>query len=261
MGFFFVGSSERLIDDRMNPHNKHTINPKYTKIIVTTGYSYYRETKNTELIDIDGDCTVSLPDYPRKIDGATGVYIDGRIVICGGGYPVTNKCYQLKNGSGAFELAYTMREKRYYARSIVTQGKMFITGGHNGNNYVGTGEFINNQISKNDETSPIIQLPEAVHFHAVVNIDQSTIFLIGGDAINMTYSKKTHFYNYVTEKWRNGPELITGRFGHTAGVLIDHKTHKQHIAVVGGFRNGNFDHNSVELLLHGQYLWSQGKFM
>ena len=126
----------------MNPHNKHKINPKYTKIIVTTGYSYYRETKNTELIDIDGDCTVSLPDYPRKIDGATGVYIDGRILICGGGYPVTNKCYQLKNGSKGFELAYTMREKRYYARSIVTQGKMFITGGHNGNDYVGTGEFL-----------------------------------------------------------------------------------------------------------------------
>ena len=247
---------EKPLHDR-----KHVLNSKSTKIIVTTGYGSSRELNNTELIDSNGDCIASLPDYPMKIDGATGVYIDGKIIICGGGYPVTNKCYQLRKGGKEFELIYTMKQKRYNARSIVTQQKMLLSGGHNGNSYIGTGEFINTQISKATEPSFNIQLPEAVLFHAIININQSTFFLIGGDTIKMTYSKKTHFYNQVTKEWTVGPELIAGRWGHTAGILIDHETHTQHIAVVGGFRNGNVDENSVELLLYGQTLWSQGMLL
>ena len=244
---------EKLVHER-----KPMLTSKSTKIIVTTGYGSSRELNNTELIDINGDCIASLPDYPMKIDGATGVYIDGKIIICGGGYPVTNKCYQLRKGGKEFELIYTMKQKRFFAKSIVTQQKMLLSGGHNGNSYIGTGEFINPQISNTSEPSFNIQLPEAVHFHAIVKINQTTLFLIGGETIKMTYSKKTHFYNHVTKEWTDGPELIAGRWGHTAGILIDHETQTQHIAVVGGFRNGNVDENSVELLLYGQTLWSQG---
>ena len=82
---------EKIIHDR-----KPLLTSKSTKIIMTTGYGHSRELNNTELIDINSDCKASLPDYPMKIDGATGVYIDGKIIICGGGHPVTNKCYQLR---------------------------------------------------------------------------------------------------------------------------------------------------------------------
>ena len=228
--------------------------------MVTTGYATSGELNNTELIDINGDCIAVLPDYPIKIEGATGVYMDGKVVICGGGSQITNKCYQLKKGDKTFKEVYTMKQKRYYARSIVIQGEMLVSGGHNGNTYIGTGEFINNQISKNTEPRNNLQLPEAVHLHAIVSIDQSTFFLIGGDTIKKTYSQKTHFYNHLTGEWTKGPDLLAGRWGHTAGVLIDHKTHSQHIAVVGGFRRGNVNKNNVELLLHGHNFWSKGIF-
>ena len=68
----------------------------YNKIIITTGDNG-NDLSNTEVIDITGDCsTQNLPNYPILLRGATGVYINGTVVICGGGYPETRKCYSLK---------------------------------------------------------------------------------------------------------------------------------------------------------------------
>ena len=43
-------------------------------------------TSNTELIDINGSCTTTLPDYTESggLESGTGLYIDNKIVICGG---------------------------------------------------------------------------------------------------------------------------------------------------------------------------------
>ena len=61
-----------------------------TKIIATAGYSgIYPDiviNRKSELIDINDECTTALPDYPLGVIGATGVYVDGKIVICGGAY-------------------------------------------------------------------------------------------------------------------------------------------------------------------------------
>ena len=229
----------------------NTIDAINTKIVVTTGYGSSGDLSSTELININGECTASLPDYPVKLHAATGVFVDGTIIICGGYPPFSNKCYQLKNGKDEFELVYGMDENRYYAKSIAAQGKMLVLGGYNGKNIIGTGEYIIPQISNNTAPGPNIQLPEPVYHHAIVNINETTIYLIGG--YTTTYSKKTHFYNHVTKEWASGPELITGRAYHTAGVITDHETLAQHIAVVGGWGL-----DSVELLFHGKNSWSEG---
>ena len=41
---------------------------------------------HSEVIDLNGECNSTLPDYPLGVLGATGLYVDGKIVICGGGY-------------------------------------------------------------------------------------------------------------------------------------------------------------------------------
>ena len=64
--------------------------------MITTGDNG-NDLSNTEVIDIAGSCsTQNLPNYPILLRGATGVYINGTVVICGGGYPIIRKCYSLK---------------------------------------------------------------------------------------------------------------------------------------------------------------------
>ena len=236
---------------------------EFTKIIVTTGFGNSGDMSTTELIDVNGTCTSSLPNYPVKIKAATGVYIDGKIVICGGNYPYSNKCYQLMNDEDAFELIYAMDEYREGAKAIVSQGNMLVTGGRDNDTYnkIITSEFVNYLIQNNTASRLKIQMPEPVHRHAILNINHSTIFLIGGVTASSSYTKKTHYYNHNTKQWKKGPELKIGRSTHTAGLLIDHVTLNQHVAVVGGFNLANGGKlNSVELLLHGENVWSQGTF-
>ena len=74
---------------------------------------------NTELIDLDGNCQLSLPDYPMLVDGgATGVYYNDEIVVCGG--YLTNICYNLQRGWSSFEFFATMENKRYDATGYLT---------------------------------------------------------------------------------------------------------------------------------------------
>ena len=214
----------------------------------------------TEIIDLNGTCTVSLPDYPLKLDGATGVYVDGRIVICGGGYPDANKkCYQLEKGGETFELVFTMEANVRYPKSIVHQGYMLRTGGYyNGEvNISGTAEYINHQISNITAPKPMILLPEPVSQHAILNINQFKSILIGGITDRAAYLRRTYFYDHM--KWIDGPLLNIGRKDLTAGVLVDHETEQQHIAVIGGTDGKMLD--SVELLLQGHRFWIKGIFM
>ena len=224
---------------------------------MTTGWDGSSPLSYTEIIDFNGTCTTSLPEYPMKLDGATGVYVDGKIVICGGGYPISNdKCYQLEKGKETFELIFTMEIEERYAESIVHQGYMLTTGGYKngGDNLIGTAEFINHKTSNNTAPKPQIILSEPVSQHAIFSINETTSFLIGGITSSAAYSRKTYFYDHMT--WIDGPPLNIGRKDLTAGVLIDHETKQQHIAVVGGFDGERLD--SVELLLHGQDFWSKG---
>ena len=78
----------------------------------------------------------------------------------------------------------------------------------------------------------------------------------GGYTSSDFYSRKTHYFNHSSQTWKDGPNLMYGRFDHTAGVVIDHVTHTQHIAVVGGYNEGVLD--SVELLFNGETQWKKG---
>ena len=182
--------------------------------------------------------------------------------------PNEKRCYQLEKGDKEFKLVYTMDEKRIFAKSIVDQGIMLVSGGSNGyyvGNNIGTGEFINNEIGNNTAPRSKINLPEPITNHAFINLNQSTSFLIGGVHKLLippyTNSRKTYFINSNTKEWTSGPDLKYGRVNHAAGTLIDHTTKKQHIAVVAGWETGWANEgttNSVELLLHGDNEWTQG---
>ena len=130
--------------------------------------------------------------------------------------------------------------------------------------YSETGEYINHQTGNDTIPKPKINLPEPMHSHSFISINQSTSLLIGGMRLTTGMSNKTHFFNNDNNKWKSGPDLLQSRCYHAAGVLTDYATGKQHVAVVGGLGNGVFAAetlNSVELLLHGENSWIQGTFI
>ena len=90
---------------------------------------------NTEVIDLSGDGSVSLPNYPKRIHGTTGQFFDEKAIICGGysmengGEGVTNECFVLRKAAASFENFTRMQENRINARSFVTQDHIWVTGG------------------------------------------------------------------------------------------------------------------------------------
>ena len=70
-------------------------------------------------------------------------------------------------------------------------------------------------------------------------------------------ANRTYYFNHQSQTWKDGPTLMSPRWFHTAGLIMDHVTHTQHIAVVGGiFLDELLD--SVELLLNGNTQFTKG---
>ena len=224
------------------------------------------------MFDVSDKCSASLLGYPIPLAYSTGLFIDNKIVICGGirstDMTCVKKCYQLKNSYDSFELVYSMKEERKYSKSISLQGNMLVTGG-SGSLYCDskevsdTGEYINLQFGNNSAPKPDIKLPEPFGGHSLIKINESMVFLLGGvtnwNAV-YNFSKTTYYWNINSNEWKRGPDLKIGRYGHTAGVLIDHATNTKIVAVVGGEPHccDWVATNSVELLKQGQNDWITG---
>ena len=194
----------------------------------------------------------------------TGLLINNKMVICGGTMDwdiVNEKCYELKHGNDTFQLVYSMKEARFNTKGVMLQNSMLVTGGVLQSAQLSdTGEYINLQLGNNTAPKPNIQLLEPIAEHSIIKINQSMFLLTGGINNEHIVSNKTYFWKIDTNEWKSGPDLKIGRTRHTAGVLIDHSYNSKIVAVVGGqgtYFNVPFD--SVELLIPGQNVWSQGK--
>ena len=55
-----------------------------SKFLVTTGFNDNLELDSTEMINLKDSCTKTLPNYPEKLYLATGEFINGIVLICGG---------------------------------------------------------------------------------------------------------------------------------------------------------------------------------
>ena len=65
-----------------------------SKIFMTTGKINGSEGTNiTEIVDLNGNCTPVLPNYPKRLYWAVGEFINGTILICGG-YRRASKMYK-----------------------------------------------------------------------------------------------------------------------------------------------------------------------
>ena len=222
-------------------------------LVVTSGYGYSGDLSNTENIDIDN---YSEPpnylDHPRRIHGATGGFLHQDFVTCGGrdlNEDVTNKCYML----GSEEPFATMMKERLLAASIVLEpGKLWILGGSDTGYVFSSTEYIFAD-GRNEEGPP---MPIVLWGHAMVKINDTTSFLVGGLRIQ-DLSEKTWYYN---GKWLDGPDLKTARWGHSVGIIRDSVTDQVYLIAAGGYLI-NTSLKDVEILSVTGTAWETGKLL
>ena len=164
-------------------------------------------------------------------------------MISCGGYE-ENKCYTLKKG-GSWTLLGNFSKPRKYSSSVVIGNSLYVIGS-SGNLCESIESIsINGQITQHEPG-----YPHCISGHSSVSINRTT---------SITIADGFAAYYYNGKEFSKGPDLITGRHFHAAGLLRDKKTNDEYIAVVGG-RDSNTKKtlDSVELLKIGDNKWKAG---
>ena len=194
----------------------------------------------------------NMAPFAKEVYGATGALVDGKPLICGGGYSgYYDECYMITKSSTSY--VSKMKSKRSGAASVLVNiNKLWVLGGWDGSRLSST-EYI----GIGSSTGP--QLPLAVNGHAMVALNTYTFILIGG--YSSGYLSKTFYFQESNQDWIPGPEMDTARGYHAAGVGIDTATSQHYIAVTGGryHDSGYIYLDSVEILYSGETEWQTGK--
>merc|ERR1739848_771547 len=90
----------------------------------------------------------------------------------------------------------------------------------------------------------------------MINMNDTSMLIIGGQSSGFITQKKTHFYNKQNQEWSDGPELITARRDLSAGIVIDSITQEKLIIATGGIYGPFNSLKSTEILIDGE--WSLG---
>jgi hypothetical protein len=221
--------------------------------MITTGWPRSSATRKTEIVDVANGLTCSdMADFPVELSGAVGASLDGTLVVCGGyfgssGY--SDKCYRFTNG--VWEEFASMKEKREYAAGVMYNKELHVFGGRSSSSSISkTSETIN----VDGEVSDGPELPTGVYSHAMTAINDTVSLLSGGWTNANYYSAQTWYYNYDTEAFTFGPDLLEGRRWHGSATNVDKVTKARIAVVTGGIGNGILD--STQMLINGQ--WETG---
>ena len=98
-------------------------------------------------------------------------------------------------------------------------------------------------------------LPIGIFHHAIVEIGNEKVMLIGGRK-RLDISAQTYIYNKTDNDWLFGPLMIQAREDHAAGILTDEATMEKFVLVTGGMDSYSKELKSTEILR--QDMWSSG---
>ena len=145
-----------------------------------------------------------------------------------------------------------MTSRRSGAAGIVHANTFIIFGGYDdtGRGYLSTTEII----TEEGQVTPGPEMPVAVYYHSIASLDGTKWILTGGRTSTTFSTDETWFFDPVSQEFKQGPRLITGRSEHASATLQDQDTKENIVAVVGGWNGGSLD--STEFLRNGE--WSPG---
>ena len=151
-----------------------------TDIMVATGWDGSSRLDSVETIRITEakdevtveTCVKSAPSYPMKVHLAAGAtLINGEPLICGG-YPRTDKCYQLVKNQ--WQEALQLPSAREGLTMATTDQTTFISGGDDGSRL---NDF--HQL-KGGSWLPLSPLPIEVYYDCLVALNSTHLLNIGG---------------------------------------------------------------------------------
>ncbi len=102
-------------------------------------------------------------------------------------------------------------------------------------------------------------LPDGNSGHCIVKLNDTTVFLFGGSSPEAFQPVKNWFYDFVNDKWTEGPELNTDRQNAQCGLIQDVVTGTKIAIATGGV--GYATKNSVSLWFEGSDEWISGNPM
>ena len=221
------------------------------KILVTTGWPSSTSVK-TESSDLVASATCqSIPAYPLSVGGATGAFVNSRVVICGG-TPYTNQCYSLGQNENAWTPSANLTTPRGGAASVEMNNKLVIFGGYTGDTYIRLQSTEEIDVGTGTATTGP-SMPLAIGWHCAVKLNATTALIVGGYGTN--WLKSSYFYNSDEESFTAGPLLKHARGSLACSVL---NTGTESYVVVAGGYNGAFLDSTEYMDLNDPTSWKTG---
>ena len=224
------------------------------KVLITTGIAFGPTATSSEVIDFSEESNVceNFIDFPIITYGATG-QMTNLPIICGGensDVPATDSCFTITKDKTEEIVSMSKPRSGAASLSILNHSKLWITGGLSGG-FVADTEIID---FVQNTTSPGIDLPLPMYGHCLVQINETTILLIGGKSSEVL--SRTYFLQEDSEQWVSGPELEFPRYLHSCGMQGNS------LVVVSGGRNENdLEMDAVEMLDLKSLEWISGNII
>ena len=213
--------------------------------VLVTGYPKNDETAQMEVMDESGStkiCKNPKSKYPLQVIDATGVYTEGRMIVCGG-YPETSACYYYKDDQQGWTKLADMGTQRSGSSSIKIPGGILVTGGYDGRNFLKTSEIIYNNGTVKQGKS----LPEPRFAHCMVEYQGQIISTGGLDGKGDDTSNVWSFNNLVEFTLTNKPSMKHSRYFHACGIVHSIQHQDRPLLVVAGSWIGDGSNNSEYL--------------
>ena len=186
----------------------------YTTLMVVGGIP---AAYDVEVIDLTGQkrtCS-KLPNANLDV-GSVGSFFNGRPTICGGSTAVkfVSSCYTFDLATRSWQIGPSMNFLRTGAAgALFTPDEWFITGGSGGNPDRITTELITTSTMQFQRYPDLPQGPNGWYYHTMVPINETTVFIAGGDS----YVPNTFFFDKTTGIYTESTPLIEGRVTPHAG--------------------------------------------
>ena len=241
------------------------VQPKIkSKLLVMSGIDPTPEEsiKKTEIIDLeDPNKHCTSIDFPHTLTFTAGTLLGTDLpFFCGGsdGDEPRAECYVLWKRE--FIHATSMdHAKETTGMDLIMDGFLVLAAGYD---TAATNKF---EMVSLTENKAMTSLPTSVSGHCVVQALETSIIVIGGyDKAKMSpnneeYTDATHVFDFETEAWTPGPELINGRSGHTCSRIKVGQV--PYVVVFGGYYTPDTT-DKVEILdLSTMSAWVQGPKM
>jgi N-acetylneuraminic acid mutarotase len=220
------------------------------KVLVTGGqYTPEIYVNTTELYDpLTGIWTLTGSMNNARIWHTESVLQNGKVLVTGGQYRHLGRNIFLKTAelydpsTGIWTITNNMSiERTSHTESVLTNGKVLITGGFTGNSYPHTCELYD-PLSETWTLTGSLYQPRDEHAASILKNGQ--VLVTGGFATNSSngYINIAELYDSSTEEWTRVDDMAILRSGHTASVLTNGD-----VLITGGYNLPFYGYYDAEL--------------